>query len=93
MGFRNIVMEGDSLTMLRALNIYTANYSYIGLLLIEDCRNIRSSFSRFLVEHVKRTSNVSTHHLAKFALSYVDTICIEECPHYIASHVAANIVT
>jgi len=43
LGFRNTMMEGDSLTVVRALNNYVAGYSYIGLL-IDDCGNIRSSF-------------------------------------------------
>jgi len=44
-------------------------------------RNIRSSFSNLLIEHVKQTSNVSTHHLSKFVLSFEDTIWIEDCPY------------
>ena len=39
LGFRNIVMEGDSLSVVRALNNYVAVSSYSGLL-INDCRNI-----------------------------------------------------
>jgi hypothetical protein len=71
--FRNIVMEGDSLNVVRTLNTYVVDYSCIDLL-IDDCHNIRSSFSNCLVEHLKRTSNVSVYHLAKFVLSSVDTI-------------------
>ena len=69
---------------LRFRNI--AYYSYIGFF-IDDYRNIRSSFFNCLVEHVKRTSNVSTHHLFKFVLSFVDTIWIEDCPYCIVSYV------
>lgn len=66
-------------------------YSYIDIL-IDNCRKIKSLFSKCLVEHVKQTSNVAIHHLTKLVFSSVDTIWIEDCPHYIVSYVATDMV-
>jgi len=91
MGFQNIIVEGDSLNMVKALKLHSDDNFYFGLV-INDCKSLSCLFSSFLVSHVQRADNVVVHTLAKFALDSTNSIWIEEIPFYIVYVVATNLV-
>ena len=92
MSFRNIIVEGDSLNVVKALKSHSDGNSYFGLV-IDDCsRSLSCLFFSFLVSHVRRVGNSVAHALAKFALDLSEFVWIEETPSYIAFVVATDLV-
>lgn len=67
------------------------NNYYVGLL-ISYCRDIITHIFNCFVLYVKRSANVYALHLAKFSLSSVDTIRIEDYPLYITSSITFHLV-
>jgi len=53
MGFQNIVLEGDSFDVVKALKLPIDDHSYFGLV-INDCKSLSCLFSSFLVSNVRR---------------------------------------
>ena len=51
MGFRNIIVESDSLNVVKALKAHNNDNSYFGLV-INNCKSLSCLFSSFLVSHV-----------------------------------------
>ncbi|RHN73700.1 putative ribonuclease H-like domain-containing protein [Medicago truncatula] len=91
MGFRNIIVEGDSLIVVKALKAHSNDNSYFGLV-INDCKSLSCLFSSFLVSHVRRGGNSIAHALAKFALDSTDFVWIKEIPSCITFVVATDLV-
>jgi hypothetical protein len=79
MGFRNIIVEGDHLNVVKALKSHSDDNFYFGLV-IDDCKSLSCLFSSFLVSHVRRVGNAAAHALVKFTLDSTDSVWIEEIP-------------
>lgn len=56
-----------------------ATNSYFRMVIV-DCKAISRSFSNFVVSRVRRNVNHAAHTLAKYALSTVDDLLIEDIP-------------
>ena len=67
LGFRKAILEGDSLSLIKALKSTEDSLSPIGLL-VDDVKWVASSFERLVYSHVKRNGNRVAHSLAKNAL-------------------------
>jgi ribonuclease HI len=68
LGLRKIILEGDALQIVQALQSTDGGkYSY-GLL-IEDMQQLLRRFSEFSVQFVRREANGAAHKLARLALS------------------------
>ena len=67
LGFRKAILEGDSLSLIKALKSTEDSLSPIGLL-VDDVKRVASSFERLVYSHVKRNGNRVAHSLAKNAL-------------------------
>jgi ribonuclease HI len=62
-GFSSIVLEGDSLLVVQAINNTGVNWSRIGFI-IDDIRNILKGFQWWKICHTKRQGNRVAHTLA-----------------------------
>jgi hypothetical protein len=63
-------------------------------MVLVDCDRLSFRFNSFSLSHVKRSANMRTHLLAKFTLSSLDTVWIEESPPCtIATYLVADLVT
>jgi hypothetical protein len=62
-GFSSIVLEGDSLLVVQAINNTGVNWSRIGFI-IDDIRNILKGFQWWKICHTKRQENRAAHTLA-----------------------------
>ena len=71
LGFRNAILEGDSLGLIQALKSEERSLSQMGLL-IEDVKMFANNFVSFLYSHMKRNGNRVAHSLAKNALCIPD---------------------
>ena len=60
LGFRNVILEGDSLSLIKALKSVEDSLSPTGLL-VDDMKRVASSFERLMYSHVKRNGNRVTH--------------------------------
>ena len=67
LGFRKAILEGDSLSLIKALKSTEDSLSPIGLL-VDDVKRVASSFERLVYSHVKRNGNRVAHSLVKNAL-------------------------
>ena len=72
LGFRNVILEGDSLDMIKALKSAEDSLYPTGLL-VDDVKRVASSFERLVYSHVKRNDNRVAHSLAKNALCIPDS--------------------
>ncbi|XP_040987666.1 uncharacterized protein LOC121235384 [Juglans microcarpa x Juglans regia] len=80
LGLQHIILEGDSLSVVKAIQHKEDSWSDTGLV-IRDIKVMLSKFLSWSVLHVHREVNVIAHHLAKFALSCQDDcILIEDYP-------------
>jgi hypothetical protein len=68
LGIRKIILEGDSLQVVHALQVSNKGPSVIGPI-VEDARYLCRRFLDFEVRHVLRGANGEAHRLAKLALS------------------------
>jgi ribonuclease HI len=68
LGLQDVVLEGDSLLVVKALKCERPNWSPYGQT-IEDARGLLFTRRNWMVQHVKREANLAAHSLAKFALS------------------------
>jgi hypothetical protein len=79
MCYQQIILEGDSMLTVCALNQATPCMSGYGPM-IEDIQVTLLSFSSFIVRHVGRKANFAAHTSAKNALSLVSALMrVEEC--------------
>ena len=85
LGFRKAILEGDSLSLMKALKSKNDSLSPTGLL-VDDVKWVASSFERLVYSHVKRNSNRVAHSLAKNALRILDLqVWMEDIPSHIIS--------
>ena len=84
LGFRSIILKGDSLGLTQALKSEERSLSPMGLL-IEDSKMFANSFVRLLYSHIKRNNNGVAHSLAKNVLYIPDfQVWIEDVlPHIV----------
>jgi hypothetical protein len=82
MGWSHVILEGDFLGVVSALQKDEPCWNSVGQL-IEDTRSSLQDFHSFFIKHVKRDTNQVAHRLAKLAISQLlDTSWIE-CPSFI----------
>ena len=80
MGYQNIILEGDSLIIVRALCGISSSPSTINSMIV-GMQLLCSDFCSVYVSHVKRQGNKPAHVLAKYALSINESVVwIEETP-------------
>ena len=80
MGYQDIILEGDSLILVRALCGLSSPPSTIDSMVV-GMQLLCLDFRTVYVSHVRRQGNKPTHILAKYALSINDSIVwIEETP-------------
>ena len=81
MGFRDILLEGDVLTVINKVTQTCFTLSTIGNL-IEDMKNLKY-FRSCKAQYVRRTANESTYLLAKNALMIdEELVYVENCPAF-----------
>ena len=85
LGFRSAILEGDSLSLIKALKVAKCCLSPTGLL-IEDVKRVANSYVRLLYSHVKRNGNRVAHSLAKNAIRIPNfQVWMEDVPSLIVS--------
>lgn len=90
MGFRDFSLEGDSLTIINAINGGMTDLSPIGHL-IEGTKSILALSNCKRVSHVYRECNGAAHGLARQAWSVVDQLVwLEETPPCIAVVISSD---
>ena len=72
LGFRNVILEGDSLGLIKAVKSVEDSLSPTGLL-VDDVKWVASSFEQLVYSHVKRNDNRVAHSLAKNAFCIPDS--------------------
>ena len=93
LGITWVILEGDSLVIIKALREEEQFLSPIGLLL-EDVRMLSLSFQKLLYSHMKRESNSVAHNLARYANSIPDfLVWMEDVPPCIQSFVQADLAS
>ena len=91
LGFRRVILEGDSMEVIQALRENLQPLTPMGLL-IEDVRRFSQNFDELLYSHTKRNGNAVAHSLAKYALSIPDfLVWIEDVPSHIFPIVQADL--
>lgn len=70
-GFSELVIEGDSLNVMRAISASTANNSLLGHIYKDICCYI-SGLRVVSISWVKRGGNMVSHSLAKYVRNFVD---------------------
>jgi hypothetical protein len=89
-GWKHVLFEGDSQSVVKELKSSTESWSSFGNL-IEDSKTTLLNFDSFMVQHVSRVANSATHCLAKVALSLrLEQVWMEGCPPPIQSIVLAE---
>lgn len=83
-GLSKVVLEGDALQVVTALNSSTGNWSSYGHL-IEEARSQLNDLHTWRVRHVRRHLNGAAHRLAKEALTLSEELIhgIEVPPMYL----------
>jgi ribonuclease HI len=85
-GVQNLILEGDSLAVVKAIESRAQTNHYYGQI-IEDIRVVLSSRRSWSVRHTKREANGAAHGLAKEATRcFSDKIWLEDTPSCI-SHI------
>jgi ribonuclease HI len=81
-GYSNIMLEGDSLEVVKSINNSGLNWTRIGPI-VSDIKEVMRSFSNWQVGHIKKEGNVIAHKLAKFGIQHgFDRIwldCLPDC--------------
>ncbi|XVF29293.1 hypothetical protein REPUB_Repub15cG0108600 [Reevesia pubescens] len=92
LGFHFIILEGDSLCVVKNLQVNEQNLSSIGPV-IEERRFKFVLFHKCCVGHVLRSGNMAAHTVAKYALlSSKESVWIEECHVFLQSVIVSDIV-
>ena len=93
LGMTRVILEGDSLVVIKALREEEQFLSPIGLLL-EDVRMLSLSFQKLLYSHTKREDNSVAHSLARYTDSIPDfLVWMEDVPPCIRSFVQADLAS
>ena len=93
LGMTRVILEGDSLVIIKALREEEQFLSPIGLLL-EDVRMLSLSFQKLLYSHTKREGNSVTHNLARYTNSIPDfLVWMEDIPQCIQSFIQVDLAS
>ncbi|GLT69088.1 hypothetical protein SLA2020_412670 [Shorea laevis] len=88
LGFPKVMLEGDALVIVQALQSPLCNFSSYGHL-IEEARSHLNSLHSWRINHVRRHLNGAAHRLAKVALTLTeDQIHVAEVPQCISEIIA-----
>ncbi|XP_042972982.1 uncharacterized protein LOC122304783 [Carya illinoinensis] len=80
LGLNDIILEGDSLAMVKAVQHREDSWSSSGII-IRDVKLMLSKTCHWSIHYVPREVNVIAHHLAKFGFTCLkDCILIEDYP-------------
>jgi ribonuclease HI len=80
LGFSEIILEGDSMEVVQALNQEDSSWGRYGFF-INDAKILLQQVQHWKVSHVKRTANEVAHRLAKYALFFgEERLWCEEYP-------------
>ena len=91
LGFRCVILEGDSLEVIHALRENTRSLTPSGLLL-EDVGRFSQNFDILLYSHTKRDGNAVVYSRVKYALSIPDfSAWMKDVPPHIYSTVQADL--
>ncbi|XVF49222.1 hypothetical protein PTKIN_Ptkin03bG0251300 [Pterospermum kingtungense] len=86
-GFKDIILEGDALTIIKKLLNHEEDRSALAHQVEEGRLKISNSL-KCKIQHCPRSCNEAAHHLAKFILTMsCEIIWMEECPNCIESFV------
>nr|POF12608.1 hypothetical protein CFP56_25070 [Quercus suber] len=92
LGFQNVILEGDSLCLIKALKSAEDSLSPIGLL-VDDVKWVGRSFEQLVYSHVKRNGNSAAHSLAKNVLRIPDSqVWMEDVPSHITSILDLDVI-
>jgi hypothetical protein len=93
LGFTKVVLEGDSLEVVKALQTEGPYWSRFGLM-INDAKILLNSLSEWRVCHVKRMGNKAAHILAKHGLTVDDDhLCSADFPFFIHDIALSDVVS
>ena len=93
LGVTRVILEGDSLVVIKALKEEEQLLSPTGLLL-KDVKMLSQSFQKLLYSHTKREGNSVAHSLARYATSIPDfLVWMEDVPPCIQSLVQADLAS
>ncbi|KAK8516718.1 hypothetical protein V6N13_080825 [Hibiscus sabdariffa] len=80
LGFRSVIVEGDSLTIIKKLNSTTLDKSEVSPI-IRDILSLKISFDNITFSFVGRSENASAHEMAKLGRQFGEArYWIEEAP-------------
>jgi ribonuclease HI len=80
LGLQMIILEGDSLQVVNAIQDTGPNWSRYGHI-VADIRTVLQGFQGWQICHTKRATNYAAHGLAKEAiLNVIDRVWMEEIP-------------
>ena len=83
MGLRNIILEGDRLTVIKKLQAREAAFSPIGILISEAKLRV-SLFNSCNFNHVRRTNHEVAHLLTKYEIGISNELFwVEDVPNFI----------
>jgi ribonuclease HI len=92
LGLFDIILEGDSLMVTRALEGKDENWLRFGQI-VEDTKLVLRSFRHWRISHVRREANGAAHGLANEAIRTVmDKVWMEETPDCISSIVSLELL-
>ena len=79
-GFSNLIIEGDSVQVMKAIKSRKADLSQLGHI-FEDIQVLTSVLNQAKVEWVNRKANLVAHNLARYAKNFSDdVIWLEDSP-------------
>ena len=91
MDISDVVLEGDSLLVMTALNYKNPGLAPFGLM-IQDSLSLSSDFSKLSYSHTKREGNTVAHNLAQLAINFSNcVIWMEDVPCDVLSSYHADL--
>ena len=91
LGLSQVVLEGDSSTVMSALNSSNPRLAPFGLP-VQDTLNVATDFSKLSYSHTKREGNFVAHNLAQLAANILNcVIWMEDIPTDVMSFYHANL--
>lgn len=92
LGYANVILESDALTVVRAIQDRKAGASPI-FLLIDDVHKISNEFNIFMCVHVRRAGNTAAHSIARWETNgSSERICMNSFPQTLQSLVELNLI-
>ena len=91
MDLSDVVLEGDSLLVMAALNSKNPSLAPYGLM-IQDSLSFSLAFSKLSYSHTKREGNTVAHNLAQLAVNLPNcVIWMEDVPYDVLSFYQADL--